>query len=87
MTSIKNWIFGGGGAVAIVILFAFIDWRIDVKVAEQLSKQDLGTDAKIVSMDDNIASNSARVSAVEASGALTQRQLEQVAQILMQKPR
>lgn len=36
---------------------ALMDWRIGVKVAEALAAQDLGTDAKIVAMDANIADN------------------------------
>lgn len=54
---VKNWVFGGGGAVAFVLMMGFVDWRVGVKVDEALAAQDLGTDAKIVSMDTNIANN------------------------------
>lgn len=33
---------------------ALLEWRVDVNVRQALSKQDLGTDAKIVSMDSRI---------------------------------
>jgi hypothetical protein len=36
---------------------AILEWRVDVNVAEALSKQDLGTDAKIVAMDKAIDAN------------------------------
>lgn len=54
---IKNWVFGGGGAVAFVLFMGFVDWRIGVKVNEALAAQDLATDAKIVAMDKHIADN------------------------------
>lgn len=54
---IKNWVFGGGGAVAFVLFMGFVDWRIGVKVNEALANQDLATDAKIVAMDKDIADN------------------------------
>jgi predicted transcriptional regulator len=43
--------------IAMAIGAALMEWRISVNVAEALSAQDLGTDAKIVSMDTNIADN------------------------------
>ena len=54
---IKNWVFGGGGAVAFVLLMGFIDWRVGVKVDEKLAAQDIGTDSKIVAMDAVSAEN------------------------------
>jgi hypothetical protein len=36
---------------------AVLEWRINVNVAEELAKLDIGTDAKIVAMDANIADN------------------------------
>jgi hypothetical protein len=54
---VKNWVFGGGGAVAFVLMMGFVDWRIGVKVNEALASQDIGTDAKIVTMDSSIADN------------------------------
>ena len=43
--------------VVSVIGLALMEWRISVNVAEALAAQDLGTDAKIVSMDTSIADN------------------------------
>lgn len=34
-----------------------LEWRINVNVAQELAKLDIGTDAKIVSMDTSIESN------------------------------
>jgi hypothetical protein len=36
---------------------AILEWRIDVNVRAELSKLDIGTDAKIVAMDGSIESN------------------------------
>lgn len=54
---VKNWVFGGAGAVALVIFYQFMQWQVAVEVKKQLSAQDLGTDAKIVDMDKSIAEN------------------------------
>lgn len=54
---IKNWVFGGAGAVALVIFYQFMQWQVSVEVANQLSAQDLGTDSKIVDMDKVAAAN------------------------------
>lgn len=43
--------------VVSVIGLALMEWRINVNVAAELAKYDIGTDAKIVAMDANIASN------------------------------
>jgi len=55
---IKNWVFGGAGAVALVIFYQFMQWQVAVEVAKQLSAQDIGTDSKIVAMDKVSAENS-----------------------------
>ena len=34
-----------------------LEWRINVNVAQELAKLDIGTDAKIVAMDSSIADN------------------------------
>ena len=83
---VKNWVFGGAGAVALVIFYQFMQWQVSVEVSKQLSAQDLATDSKIVSMDDNIQANGLGVTANKERGETTQRQLEQVAKILMQPP-
>jgi hypothetical protein len=54
---IKNWIFGGAGAVALIVFYQFMQWQVSVEVSKQLSAMDIGTDAKIVAMDSSIASN------------------------------
>jgi hypothetical protein len=43
--------------VVSVIGLALMEWRINVNVAAELAKYDIGTDAKIVAMDTAIASN------------------------------
>jgi len=43
-------------AVSLIGL-ALMDWRVSVHVSKQLALQDLGTDVKIISMDDNIMDN------------------------------
>jgi len=54
---IKNWVFGGAGAVALVIFYQFMQWQVAVEVAKQLAAQDIGTDSKIVAMDAVAADN------------------------------
>ena len=44
----------GGFVLVSGVGLALMDWRVQVHVAEELSKMDLGTDAKIISMDDEI---------------------------------
>jgi len=53
----KNFIVGGGLVLVWLVTLAFLDWRVSVGVATALATQDLGTDAKIVSMDTSIADN------------------------------
>ena len=48
---------------------ALMEWRIEVAVGDALSAQDLGTDSKIVSMDDEIDANGARAEAAIAAAA------------------
>lgn len=43
--------------VVSVIGLALMEWRIQVNVQQALASRDLGTDAKIVSMDTEIADN------------------------------
>jgi len=66
-----------------VIGLALMDWRISVKVSQALAAQDLGTDAKIVSMDTNIASN-ARTGEENAEDIEdNERRVEQAFRVLM----
>ena len=89
-----NWqqikeIAGALVAVAVVVLAvgaAYMEWRIDSIVAAKIAAQDLATDSNIMSMNDEIDANAAGVLSNKERGELTQRQLEQVAQILMQPP-
>jgi len=66
----KNWVFGGGGAVAFLLFMGFVDWRIDVKVdaavavtpaASALTSTALKTDQKIIDMDTATAANTSGV--------------------------
>jgi len=43
--------------VVSVIGLALMDWRVQVHVSAELAKYDIGTDAKIVAMDQDIADN------------------------------
>lgn len=54
---IKNWIFGGAGAVALVIFYQFMQWQVSEEVSRQLASLDIATDAKIIAMDKAIDSN------------------------------
>ncbi len=54
---VKNWVFGGGGAVAIILLMGFVDWRIGVKIDEALASQDLATDSNIMAINASVADN------------------------------
>jgi hypothetical protein len=80
---VKNWVFGGGGAIAFILLMGFVDWRVGVKVSEALSAQDLGTDSKIISMDSNIATNTNDIADNKEDILEEKRRLEKVAEILM----
>jgi 1,4-dihydroxy-2-naphthoyl-CoA synthase len=59
---------------------------IDKKVATALSAQDLGTDAKIVSMDTNIASNTRTGEENTKDIQFTQQQILEMGRILMRPP-
>ena len=64
----------------------YLEWRVSVKVDKALAEMDIGTDAKIVDMDKNIATNTSDIAHNRDSNDRTQRQLEEVARILMQPP-
>lgn len=70
---IKNWVFGGAGAVALVIFYQFMQWQVAVEVAKQLSAQDIGTDSKIVSMD-KVAADNARTGTENAEDIAENKQ-------------
>lgn len=54
---VKNWVFGGAGAVALVIFYQFMQWQVATEVSRQLAALDIGTDAKIIGMDRSIDEN------------------------------
>lgn len=55
--TIKNWVFGGAGAVALVIFYQFMQWQVSVEVSRQLGQLDVASDEKIIAMDKDILSN------------------------------
>jgi hypothetical protein len=59
LKEIKGLLLGiiSAAMVCMGIGAALMEWRINVNVAQELSKLDIGTDAKIVSMDTSIADN------------------------------
>ena len=80
---IKNFVFGGGAAVLLVVILAFMDWRVGVKVDEALAKLDIGTDIKIVTMDAATATNTNDIGDNAAAIAEEKQKLRDVANILM----
>ena len=77
LTILGRLVVGGG---------QYLEWRVAVKVDKALAEMDIGTDAKIVDMDKNIATNTTNIEHNKDSNDRTQRQLEKVAEILMQPP-
>lgn len=75
-----------GVLVVIAIGGAIMDWRIGVHVARALGEQDLGTDAKIVSMDDEIDRNGAVGLANTARIEGNERRVELAFAALMGRP-
>ena len=51
----------------IIVGGLLMEWRIEVNVAAQLANQDIGTDAKIISMDDDIDDAKSLANAAQAS--------------------
>ena len=71
----------------------YLEWRVGVNVGRALDNLDIQTDTNIVSMKSDIQTNTSDIQAntaeigyVRESGDRTQRQLEEVARILMQPP-
>lgn len=54
---IKNWVFGGAGAAALVIFYQFMQWQVSEEVSRQLTARDLGTDANIVAIKSDVQDN------------------------------
>jgi hypothetical protein len=72
--------------VVSVIGLALMDWRIQVHVDNALSSLDLATDAKIVSMDDEIDANGAKADANTTRIDGNERRVEQAFAALMGRP-
>ncbi len=71
-------------ALACMALGAVImEWRISVNVALALASQDLGTDAKIVSMDDEIDEANAKADANTTRIDGNERRVEQAFSVLL----
>jgi len=71
-------------ALACMALGAVImEWRISVNVALALSSQDIGTDAKIVSMDDEIDANGAGWRANQTRIDGNERRVQQAFSVLL----
>lgn len=54
---VKNWVFGGAGAVALVVFYQFMQWQVSIEVDRQLAARDLGTDTNIVNIKSNVQEN------------------------------
>jgi len=83
---IKNFVIGGAAAAVLVAFMGFVDWRIGVKVDEAIAALDIGTDTKIIAMDQATATNTTGVAENKEDNADTKQQLRDVARVLMQAP-
>ena len=82
-----NWTQLAVAAVIFSVLGgAFMEWRISANVAAALSAQDIGTDSKIVSMDDEIDANGAKATANATRIDGNERRVEQAFAALMGRP-
>lgn len=72
-------------SVVSVVGLALMDWRVQVHVANALAAQDLGTDAKIVSMDTNIAANAAKTERNAEVIEDNKRRVEQAFAVLLDR--
>ena len=63
-----------------------VQLKLNAMIATKLAQVDLATDSKIVDMDTNIATNTFGVKENAGDIDMTQRQLEEVARILMRPP-
>jgi len=79
-----NWAQVGVAVVVASILgTALMEWRIKSNVAEMLAAQDIATDSKIVSMDDEIDENGAKADANTTRIDGNERRVEQAFAALM----
>lgn len=90
---LKNFVIGGGFLVIGGMLLAYLEWRVSVNIDEALASLDIQTDSNIVSMKSDIHTNTLDIQVNTTDighnreyNERTQRQLEEVARILMQPP-
>ncbi len=83
---VKGFVFGGGAAVVFIMFLGFVDWRIGVKVDDALASLDIGTDAKIISMDTEIDTAQATANANTTRIDGNERRVEQAFAALMGRP-
>lgn len=90
---VKNFVIGGGFLVIGGLLLAYMEWRVSVNVDKALANLDIQTDTNIVNMKDDIHTNASNIQLNTTDinhnrefNERTQRQLEEVARILMQPP-
>jgi len=66
-----------------VVGYLILDWRVSINVQAALAAQDLGTDAKIVSMDTGIADNKRTGEENAEDIADNERRVEQAFAVLL----
>lgn len=70
-------------SVLIVIGSLLMEWRVSVAVSAELAKQDIATDTKIISMDDEIDANGAQGKANKDNIEDNERRVEQAFAVLL----
>ena len=85
LKEIKGLIAGLATLITVLIVVGgvLMEWRIDVNVTAALAKQDIGTDSKIISMDDEIDENGAGVAANKDNIKGNERRVEMAFAALM----
>lgn len=100
---IKNFVFGGGAAIVLVMVLAWMDYRaastaadawtteavqlkLNAMIDAKLAGLDVPSDASIVEISGRQDTTDANVANNTTNITLTQSQLQQVANILMQPP-
>lgn len=69
--------------VLIVIGSVLMEWRVSVNVTKALAQQDIATDTKIISMDDEIDANGAQGTANKDNIEDNERRVEQAFAVLL----
>jgi hypothetical protein len=82
---IKGLIAGLAALVTVLIVIgsALMEWRVKVNVSAALAQQDIATDTKIISMDDEIDSNGAQGVANKDNIEDNERRVEQAFAVLL----